>query len=359
MNRKNLWTALLLTALTGYSTRVFAVDTRLATCIAMANDDARLACYDRLAERLRDAPTPSERIVSPVALNPTSATPRHPDTTTVQPPLAMPAPPPDDHALDNRLANETQKNGNPFLIRAYKPNYILFATYTPTNLNNPVYDFAPQHAEAKYQLSFQFDWWDRPFGRNTAFYFGYTQLSFWQLYNSELLGSHASAPFRETNYEPEIGLDLNTHYHMAGMDFRKVRFSFIHQSNGQGGFRSRSWNRLAAQTVFGTGNFAGSVRAWYRIPESHATDDNPDITDYLGYGDLTLAYKLPDGTLSATLRNNLRRQNRGSIELNYSHPINKHIRAYVQYFNGYGESLIDYNRAISRFGIGIALTDWL
>ncbi|WP_197490440.1 phospholipase A [Halothiobacillus diazotrophicus] len=265
----------------------------------------------------------------------------------------------EEDALGKRLADEEQKNDNPFLIRAFKPNYMLVASYTPTRLDRPVYDFSPQQVEAKFQLSFQFDWWDQPFGKDTAFYFGYTQLSFWQLYNSELLGSHASAPFRETNYEPEIGLDMTTHHRLGDMDFRKLRFSFIHQSNGQGGERSRSWNRLAVQSVFGAGNLAGAIRAWYRLPESRATDDNPDITDYLGYGDLTLAYKIKDATLSATLRNNLRRNNRGSIEINYSQPLNKHIRGYVQYFNGYGESLIDYNRSISRFGIGVALTDWL
>ncbi|HUX81619.1 MAG TPA: phospholipase A [Halothiobacillus sp.] len=354
MTRMNLMASILLLPLGGYSTSALAADGRLAQCKALLANDARLACYDRLAQSIEDAPAKSEQIVSPIALRPTAPPPSNPATTASAPPEAV-----KNNALAHRLAEESQKNDNPFLIRALKPNYILFATYTPTNLNRPVYDFTPQHVEAKYQLSFQFDWWDRPLGKNTAFYFGYTQLSFWQLYNSEFLNSSASAPFRETDYEPEIGLDLSTKYHLAGLDFRKFRFSFIHQSNGQGGARSRSWNRLALQTAFGTGNFAGVARAWYRIPEARATDDNPDITDYLGYGDLTFAYKLQDGTLSATLRNNLKRQNRGSIEINYSRPINKHIRAYVQYFNGYGESLIDYNRSISRFGIGLALTDWL
>lgn len=307
-------------------------------CVSITENDARLACYDKLA---RTQAT-------------TSAPPQVTPASTKEQTTAQPVPSVTTQALNNRIANEKIGNGNPFLLRAYKPNYILPVTYTSNRLDSPVYDFEPQQAEAKYQISFQFNWWDRPFGSNTAFYFGYTQLSLWQMYNSS-----ASAPFRETNYEPEVGLDLTTNTQFAGLNFRKVRASFIHQSNGQGGTRSRSWNRLALQTAFGRGNFAGALRGWYRIPESRETDDNPDITKYLGYGDLILAYKFPIGTLSTTLRNNLRSNNRGSIEIDYSFPLNKHIKGYVQYFNGYGESLIDYNRSINRIGIGIALTDWL
>lgn len=364
MPRSNLFLSILLLPLGAYADPPGATEhPLLAHCLSMTDDTRRLACYDQLARTADASPattTTEHTIVSPVAL--TASQPQSPSDATAraQPGSTAPsATPPTDDALAQRLSDEQRDRNNPFLIRAYKPNYILFATYTPTNLARPVYDFSPQHAEAKYQLSFQFNWWDKPLGKNTAFYFGYTQLSFWQLYNSDFLGSKASAPFRETNYEPEIGLDLTTHAQIAGLEVRKVRFSFIHQSNGQGGLRSRSWNRLALQTAFGSGRFAGALRGWYRIPEARATDDNPDIVDYLGYGDLTLAYKLDDGLLSATIHNNLQRQNRGSIELDYSFPINKHLKAYAQYFNGYGESLIDYNRSISRFGIGIALTDWL
>jgi phospholipase A1 len=59
------------------------------------------------------------------------------------------------------------------------------------------------------------------------------------------------------------------------------------------------------------------------------------------------------------LRNNLRDNNRGAVELTWSYPIIGTLRVYTQYFNGYGESLIDYNHHNQRIGIGIALNDLL
>ena len=49
----------------------------------------------------------------------------------------------------------------------------------------------------------------------------------------------------------------------------------------------------------------------------------------------------------------------GGFELTWSYPLTRAFRAYAQYWNGYGESLIDYDARIERFGIGIALNDWL
>jgi len=42
-------------------------------------------------------------------------------------------------------------------------------------------------------------------GRNGDLWFGYTQVAYWQLFNSEI-----SAPFRETNYEPEVYVSFLT-----------------------------------------------------------------------------------------------------------------------------------------------------
>ncbi|MGM0517731.1 MAG: phospholipase A [Pseudomonadota bacterium] len=344
-------------ALIGTSASVSARS--LADCARVTDDAERLACFDALASGQDGVETASG---DPRAI-PAAEETANDKTATADAPTSRFAliNEPEPVALDQRLREERSGGHNPFVMRSYRPNYILPATYTPTDLSRPVYDFDPQHAETKFQLSFQFDWFNEPLGPGTSLYFGYTQLSLWQTYNTELLGEDqdASSPFRETNYEPEMGLSVNTDYRLAGLSFRRARLSLIHTSNGQGGDRSRSWNRLALSTAFGRGNLAGRARVWYRLPEAEQ-DDNPDITDYMGHGDLVLAYKWREQTLALTLRNNLDfTDNRGALQVDYSFPLNGRIKGYVQYFNGYGESLIDYNRSVSRIGLGIALTDWL
>jgi phospholipase A1/A2 len=119
-----------------------------------------------------------------------------------------------------------------------------------------------------------------------------------------------------------------------------------HQSNGRGEDLSRSWNRVYAQFGFERGNLALMIRPWYRIPENAETDDNPDIEDYLGHGDLLAVYRQGRNVYSLLLRNNFKKSdNHGAVKLNWSFPLYGRLKGYVQYFNGYGESLIDYNHS--------------
>nr|WP_291611380.1 phospholipase A [Colwellia sp.] len=119
--------------------------------------------------------------------------------------------------------------------------------------------------------------------------------------------------------------------------------------------------------MFNTGDFVWGVRAWWRIPEEQKSyeldptgDDTPNIEDYIGYGELISLWKIADGhNVDIQLRNNRRSDNKSSVMLGWSFPLTKNLRGSVQYFNGYGESLIYYNHHSERLGIGVKLTDWL
>jgi len=56
------------------------------------------------------------------------------------------------------------------------------------------------------------------------------------------------------------------------------------------------------------------------------------------------------------LRNNLSgSNNRGSVQVNLTYPLTQRYDLLLQYFNGYGDSLIDYNSHQSRFSLGVQL----
>lgn len=263
-----------------------------------------------------------------------------------------------------RLAMERRTEWNPFVITPHKQNYILPATYM-TDPNNEPYEFLNEDGldqrEVKMQMSFKVPLTDRDLlVTGDSLHFGFTLQAYWQLYNHE-----SSAPFRETNYQPEffytLPLHLNDKQHAAAF-----RFGAEHQSNGESQPFSRSWNRIYAQVLYARNNYLLGFRPWYRLPEKEkdepldpSGDDNPDIDDYMGYFELTGVVEHRKFEFSMLLRNNLRSDNHGAVEVGMSFPFFNRLRGYVQYFNGYGESLIDYDHRIERFGFGILLTDLL
>ena len=185
-------------------------------------------------------------------------------------------------------------------------------------------------------------------------WFGYTQVSFWQFYNFD-----DSSPFRETNYEPELLLNFRTDFTLGGWRGRFLNLGFNHQSNGQSEPLSRSWNRLIASAGFERGNLSLLLKGWYRIPESAEEDDNPRMERYLGYGEVWGYYFWKGHRFGLMLRNNLDfHTNRGAVQAEWSFPILERVSGYVQYYNGFGESLLDYNYRVNRIGVGFMLRDW-
>lgn len=252
-------------------------------------------------------------------------------------------------------------------IVAYKQNYFLLTyTNTPNNTptspnpkNTPVSsnDYKPVEAKFQFSLKTQVPHL-AAIGDANSIWFGYTQQSNWQI--TDTLNSR---PFRENNYEPELIFS----HRFANSDKpsnrqispRFVNIGMVHQSNGQSLPRSRSWNRYYIQ--FGlerefddNNSVALTVRPWVRRDESLASDDNPDITQHLGRGDLELLYWHGDRLLSALARSR-------SLQLDYSMPspfgrnTSKSLHCHLQAFTGYGESLIDYNQYHSTVGFGFSL----
>jgi phospholipase A1 len=212
------------------------------------------------------------------------------------------------------------------------------------------------HNELKFQLSLRAKFAKGLFGNAGGdLWLAYSQTSWWQAFNR----SHSS-PFRETNYEPEGWLSFYTDSRVLGFRLREMSAGFVHQSNGQAGSLSRSWNRVYGEAQLVRDNWRVNLKPWLRIPESAAADNNPDITSYLGHFETRVFYQTDGKQLfSLMVRNVFNRDHRLNAEADWTFPIAGKVRGMLQYYYGYGESLIDYNYRINRLGIGIALTDWI
>ena len=264
---------------------------------------------------------------------------------------------------EQRHEAEHQSEDNPYVLTAHRPNYLLKYSHNFTPNEEPFQEQGGQidNTEIKFQISLKYKVIDDIFPENGDLYFAYTNQSYWQAFNDDI-----SSPFREINHEPEFWLQFRPHSHLGKLEFSAISLGFTHESNGNGGALSRSWNRIYLDLVFEMDHLVIGLKPWYRLPEDEKTnqedphgDDNPGIERYLGHGELTTAYHINGNTFSAIWRNNLRNNNKGSVELGWSFPLFRRLKGYVQYFNGYGESLIDYDAYSNRIGVGFLLTDWL
>ena len=144
-----------------------------------------------------------------------------------------------------------------------------------------------KNVEARMQISFKSKLAEDLFSSRADLWFGYTQVSHWQVYNQ---GN--SAPFRNTDYEPELILTQPVKMDLPwGGKLRMVGTGLVHQSNGRTEPLSRSWNRAYVMAGMEWGKLTVVPRAWLRL-DSDSKDDNPDIDDYMGYGDLYASYQL-------------------------------------------------------------------
>jgi phospholipase A1 len=96
------------------------------------------------------------------------------------------------------------------------------------------------------------------------------------------------------------------------------------------------------------------------VRESAADDDNPDLADYLGRGELLLTRRMQRHVFTLQARHSLRGGSRshGSLQIDWAFPLTNALHGYVQVFSGYGESMIDYNFRQQRIGLGVSVVEW-
>ena len=329
-------------------------------CVDMTDDAARLACYDRLHGR---GASPGVARGIAAKLEPLSAASRGTDPTPASQDASAVASVP----LKSHLAERWDLRGHTgelFAPRAYRPVYLLPATYTD-RVNRAPSSPSPDHTvpselelravETKYQISLKAKLLPDILGLPVSLWGGYTQSSRWQVYNGA-----ASRPFRETNYEPEAMLVWPMKGEILGWQMRMASVSLTHQSNGRSLPLSRSWNRIIGTLALERGEWVAELRPWGRIYEGRNEDDNPDILNYIGRGEVLLSRYWGNHALSFQLRHTLRlaEKSRGSAQVDYVFPLTGALHGHLQIFSGYGESMVDYNVRQTKVGLGVTIAGW-
>lgn len=345
-------------------------------CLALDSSADRLSCYDTAFGRQPLQATETTAVPAESTAQ-TSATTTTEATASAKPIKATSlletlnpfnttdsVSHPDLSLLDRRWELSEQSKLGTFNIRANRPVYLLPAMYTsrindlPTSPNpvNQVQDLqALKHVEAKFQISLKTKAVEGLFGEHGDVWLGYTQVSRWQVYNDD-----ESRPFRETNYEPEASLIFNTQYQVLGWQGRLLGLTLNHQSNGRALPLSRSWNRAILNIGLEKDNWVVMLRPWYRFAEDTDKNDNADIEDFTGKGELQVVHKRNQNEYALLLRHNLESgsEAKGAVQFDWTFPVKGALRGHVQIFDGYGESLIDYNHRATYVGLGISLSSW-
>ena len=246
------------------------------------------------------------------------------------------------------------------------------ATLTPMQEKYNEYS----NKEVEFQISFKKRLTYNLFGWNESLVAAYSQRVWWQIYDK-------SAPFREMDFEPEVFLSVpSSEYLDENYGLKSIRFGYLHQSNGRDGYASRSWNRMQVSGLWQWENLFLTSRLWYKFPESRKSDnyyygngfnadgsktdpnetgdDNPDIEEYYGYGDINLQYLYGKHQFSSMFRYNfgIGGGEKGAVEFSWMYPFfgSTNMYWYTKIFSGYGESLIDYNHSITKASFGFSFS---
>jgi len=233
-------------------------------------------------------------------------------------------------------------------ISGYEPMYFIAGTKSPN---------------AKFQVSFAYQLLNNEgaLAENVpllkGFHLAYTQVSLWD-WNA------ASSPFYDTTYKPELFYAWNNLTHAKPSDWIQLDLQggLQHASNGKDGLSSRSMNIAYLRPTLTVGPDDGlqltlQPRVWAYLGD---LSDNPDIADYRGYADLRMVLGWKRGLQLSALGQLGRDGNHGSLQLDLTYPTMRFFGSFslyldVQYFTGYGDSLLGYNQKSDQLRVGVAL----
>ena len=230
-------------------------------------------------------------------------------------------------------------NGPYFTL--FRDNYFVLGTALgekPTRFNSDV----------KFQISIAQRLTKSTLPWNTYLFLTYSQKCFWNVFEE-------SMPMRDLNFNPGIGLGklLIVKDRLIG----KMMLLVEHESNGRDGEDLRSWNKISlSASIFVDPQFMVHGKVWIPIIDGQ---NNKDILKYSGIYQtgiqVTSKNKRFGMAITLVKRQGFNLNFNTIIELNYKLFKKDNQYLFLQYYNGYGENLLDYNKFHSRLRAGIVI----
>ena len=182
---------------------------------------------------------------------------------------------------------------------------------------------------------------------DTYLFLQFTQKTIWNVLEESL-------PMRDLNFNPGVGLGHLIVYHNKYIGH--ALFMLEHESNGKDGPASRSWNKVSlSSTLLLNRHMEMQLKAWIPIVDG---ENNRNILRYSGLAQMGLLYRTDNRRVQAGMLATWRAHSFSfNTQWELSLKISRHANQYLffQYYNGYGENLLDYDRFKSVLRLGMVI----
>lgn len=222
----------------------------------------------------------------------------------------------------------------------YKDNYFVVGT---DMFKKPTQD----DSDAKFQVSIRQRLTSSILPFKSYLYLTYTQVAFWDVFQE-------SFPFRDLNFNPTIGIGRSLVHNNRYIGMLAVQFE--HESNGKDEDKSRSWNKISFMTYLALDRmWSIQAKVWIPIVDG---ENNPDLVKYKGWGFFASNYRFDNRWsmgMIVTKRGGVNLNANVTFNVAYKPFKNSNQHLFVEYYNGYGESLLEYNQFRQRLRLGFVI----
>lgn len=159
----------------------------------------------------------------------------------------------------------------------------------------------------------------------------------------------------DLNFNPGIG--LSKPLYVKNRFIGKLTLMIEHESNGRDSIQSRSWNKVSlAGNIMIDRTLMVHAKVWAPIIDGM---NNKDILHYCGIYQFGMTVSSPNQRLQGSVILTKRLGNffnyNTVIELAYRFFKRDNQYFFLQYYNGYGEGLLDYKQYKNQIRVGLVI----